>query len=186
MLGGEQRAWFLRLEAERDNLRAALQWLYYQGEDVLALRLAAALGYFWWMRGYFAEGQRYLEDLLERVPGEAADPHPRTRALQSLDLQVLVQGEVERARRVLEESLTVARSTGEARSIAFSFACLGRYETLVGKPERGIPFSEEALARSREAGDGWSTAQALHELGVAALHDGDYTTDSTRVKALGG
>ncbi len=174
LIGGEQRAWFLRLEAERDNLRAALQWLSYQGEDVLALRLAAALGYFWWMRGYFAEGQRNLEDLLERVPGEVADPHTRARALQSLGLQLLLQGEVERARRVLEEGLAVARSTGEARSIAFSLICLGRYETLVGKPEQGISFSEEALARSREAGDRWSTARALHELGVAALHAGDY------------
>ena len=174
LIGGEQRAWFLRLEAERGNLRVALRWLTSQSEYGPALRLAAALGYFWWMRGYFAEGQRYLENLLERVPSESADPHTRARALQSLGLQILVQGEVERARTVLEEGLAVARSTGEARSSALSLICLGRYETLVGKPEQGIPFSEEALACSREAGDRWSTARALHELGVAALHARDY------------
>ncbi|MBA2714859.1 MAG: hypothetical protein H0U55_15045, partial [Rubrobacteraceae bacterium] len=172
LIGGEQRTWFLCLEAERGNLRAALQWLSCQGEDVLALRLAAALGYFWWIHGHFAEGQRYLEDLLERVPEEAADPGTRASALQSLGILLLLQGEVERARRVLEEGLAVARSTGEARSIAFSLACLGRYTTLFGKPEESIPFSEEALARSREANDTWSTARALHELGVAALHAG--------------
>jgi non-specific serine/threonine protein kinase len=177
LLQGEQRAWFLRLEAERDNFRAALQWLSYQEEDVLALRLATALGYFWWMRGYFAEGRRYLQDLLERTLAEATDshdPHTRARALQSLGLPLLLQGEVERAREVLEESLAVARSTGEVRDSAISLVCLGRYETLVGKPDRGISYSEEALAHSREATDEWSTARALHELGVAALHAGDY------------
>ena len=174
LIGVEQRTWFLRLEAERGNLRSALQWLSHQGEDVLALRLGAALGYFWWIQGHFAEGQRYLEDLLERVPEEAADPHTRSSALQSLGMALLLQGEVERAWSVLEEGLAVARSTGEARSIAFSLACLGRYTTLVGNPEGSISFSEEALARSREAGDRWSTARALHELGVAALHAGDH------------
>jgi predicted ATPase/transcriptional regulator with XRE-family HTH domain len=35
-----QRAWFLRLEQEHGNLRAALRWLWDRGEDELALRLA--------------------------------------------------------------------------------------------------------------------------------------------------
>ena len=174
LIGGEQRTWFLCLEAERGNLRAALRWLSCRGEDVLALRLAAALGYFWWIHGHIAEGRRYLEDMLERVPEEAADPRTRASALRSLGIALLLQGEVERARRVLEEGLAVARSTGEAQSIAFSLACLGRYTTLVGKPEESMSFSEEALARSREANDPWSTARALHELGVAAFHAGDY------------
>ncbi len=174
LIGGEQRTWFLRLEAERGNLRAALWLLSRRGEDALALRLAAALGYFWWIHGHIAEGRRFLEHLLERVPEGVADPHTRASALRSLGIGLLLQGEVERARRALEEGLAVARSTGEARSIAFSLACLGRYETLVGKPEESISFSEEALARSREANDTWSTARALHELGIAALHAGDY------------
>lgn len=59
--GRDQRAWFFRLEREHDNLRAALRWLLDQAgsddSDVAAeweagLRLAGALGYFWYLRGY--------------------------------------------------------------------------------------------------------------------------------------
>src|SRR5262249_41357877 len=61
----DQRAWFLRLEGEQDNLRAALRWLLDQdgpkGSEAAAeraggLRLAAALGWVWVARGDHGEG----------------------------------------------------------------------------------------------------------------------------------
>src|SRR5262249_49459421 len=57
--GHGQRLWYLRLERERDNLRTALRWLLDQDlgtEREGALRLAGALGLFWVLRGYHAEG----------------------------------------------------------------------------------------------------------------------------------
>ena len=59
--GAEQAAWFERLDAENDNLRAALSWLLEQGEGELALRLSGALGEFWHVRGHLEEGGRWLE-----------------------------------------------------------------------------------------------------------------------------
>jgi predicted ATPase len=75
LIGPDQLAWFLYLEQEHDNLRTALRWLSSRGEDVQALRLAAALGYFWWARGYYSDGRRLLEELVGRTPGTATDPH---------------------------------------------------------------------------------------------------------------
>ncbi|HEX8916880.1 MAG TPA: AAA family ATPase, partial [Chloroflexota bacterium] len=69
LIGPAQREWFLRLEQEHENLRAALEWLWDHGENELALRLAGALGYFWDVRGYLREGQKALEKALARVPG---------------------------------------------------------------------------------------------------------------------
>ena len=55
--------WAGRLEAEHDNLRAALDDL--QARDPLHyLQLAGALGWFWMARSHFAEGTRRLEDTL--------------------------------------------------------------------------------------------------------------------------
>ena len=55
--------WAGRLEAEHDNLRAALDDL--QTRDPLQyLRLAGALGWFWMARSHFAEGTRRLEAAL--------------------------------------------------------------------------------------------------------------------------
>ena len=81
--GSGQRVWFLRLEREQDNLRAALGWLLDQGgaEREAGLRLAEALHDFWWRRGYHAEGERWLEGalaqtLLQTLPHADYDAAP--------------------------------------------------------------------------------------------------------------
>lgn len=168
LVGGGQRAWFLRLEAEHDNLRVAIGWFSSRGEDVLALRLGAALGYFWWMCGHITEGRRELGNLLERAPG--GDSEPRTRALRNFGVLLLLHGERGRARAVLEDGLSAARSANDPRGAALSLLCLGVCAMLGGDPEEAVSFLEESLARSRGAGYGWGAAWALSQLGVAAVH----------------
>src|SRR5262249_54160565 len=51
-----------RLETEYDNLRAALEWSRVRRESDAVLRLAAALGRFWYRRGYWREGRAWLEE----------------------------------------------------------------------------------------------------------------------------
>src|SRR5512137_510766 len=59
--GRNQLEWLGRLEQDHDNLRAALEWALEQdgltpGEQQRSLKLAAALRWFWRMRGHFHEG----------------------------------------------------------------------------------------------------------------------------------
>src|SRR6266702_2374210 len=49
--GSEQLAWFARLSAELDNLRAAWHWLLDRGEAALSLRLLGSLGFWLLMTG---------------------------------------------------------------------------------------------------------------------------------------
>jgi predicted ATPase/DNA-binding CsgD family transcriptional regulator/Tfp pilus assembly protein PilF len=174
LFGREQRAWFLRLEAEQDNLRAALRWLSWRGEHALALRLAATLGYFWSVRGHYSEGRRILAESVGRTPGGATDPRTRALALSWLGVLLLVQGEMRQARVVLEDALAVARSADDPRSVTVSLVCLGICARLSGEWEKSTPLLEEALANSREAGDAWGTARALQELGAVAIYARDY------------
>jgi predicted ATPase len=51
--GSQQPVWLERLEKEHDNMRAALSWALGQGQDSeLALRMGAAPGEFWYLRGH--------------------------------------------------------------------------------------------------------------------------------------
>jgi predicted ATPase len=57
----EQVVWLDRLEAEHDNLRAALSWYTQDDSGAEAeLQLAEALGWFWIIQGYLFEGRDWL------------------------------------------------------------------------------------------------------------------------------
>jgi predicted ATPase/DNA-binding SARP family transcriptional activator len=73
--GPEQLPWFRRLEAERDNLLAALRWLADDGDARRALRLAISLGWFWVLAGSTNDALAAIR-LAHAVPG-AADPLDR-------------------------------------------------------------------------------------------------------------
>src|SRR5947207_11400797 len=72
--------WVRRLDAEHDNLRAALDHLH-DHDAPRYLQLVGALGWFWLARSHFSEGTRRLEDALAS-PGDDA-PHT-ARALTAL------------------------------------------------------------------------------------------------------
>src|SRR5262249_18367289 len=74
--GAQQHEWLAKLEAEHDNLRAALAWAYerarnQEGDSLerdsleLGLRTARALLTFWRMKGYLGDGRAQLERLLD-------------------------------------------------------------------------------------------------------------------------
>ena len=60
--GPDQPRWLDRLDEEHDNIRAALSWLLQQADGAgMALRMCAALGEYWYLRGHIGEGRRWLE-----------------------------------------------------------------------------------------------------------------------------
>jgi predicted ATPase len=61
--GPVELEWLDRLEAEHQNIRAALDW-YQRRDPGEALRLATAMSRFWGVRGHFTEGRQRLKTLL--------------------------------------------------------------------------------------------------------------------------
>jgi predicted ATPase/DNA-binding SARP family transcriptional activator len=163
--GPDMAAWGERVEREHDNLRAALA----HAEPGIALRIAAALGYFWYRYGYSAEGAAQLE----RALAAAADAPPllRGRALQPLGI-LRAERNDERAEATFREALAMFRAAGDRTRIAVALNSLG-----VMARQRGD--AEAARAAFTEAGDAYRAlddrrrlADALSNLGVVAVDQG--------------
>ncbi|RBQ16101.1 AfsR/SARP family transcriptional regulator [Spongiactinospora rosea] len=67
---GAQRPWVARLDAEHDNMLAALHWAAEAGDAATAVRLAAALGMYWTIRGDGTATTARIREALA-VPGES-------------------------------------------------------------------------------------------------------------------
>ncbi|MEU4621354.1 BTAD domain-containing putative transcriptional regulator [Actinoplanes sp. NPDC023801] len=67
-----QLEWLAVLEAEHDNIGAAMRGALAAGDASGAMRLAAAAGWYWWLGGYKAEGIELITAATE-VPGEVGD-----------------------------------------------------------------------------------------------------------------
>jgi predicted ATPase/DNA-binding SARP family transcriptional activator len=70
----EQLQWLARLEAEHDNIGAAMRGALAAGETNGAMRLAANAGWYWWLGGHKAEGNDLIM-AAATMPGEADDEH---------------------------------------------------------------------------------------------------------------
>jgi predicted ATPase len=173
LVGRTQRTWFVRLEQELGNLRAALRWLWDHGEDEPALRLAGALGYFWEVRGYLSEGQKALEEALARMPN--ADPRPRARVLNRLGSILLWQGETDRSRVVLDEALALGRALQDSDVVARALTHLGRRANYGGLSAEGmreaVQLLEEALALRQLMGIGGALPTSVPSWRGSRLHN---------------
>jgi predicted ATPase/DNA-binding XRE family transcriptional regulator len=172
LTGGQQALWLDRLEQERDNLRAALQWSLQDGRDAaLGMRLAAALWRFWNTRGNLSEGRHWLEMALSSTD---ADTTERARVLHGAGNLALAQGDDVHAEAWQTESLGVSQRLHDTFGITRSLNSLGLVAKHQGRYERATTFFAESLALSRTSGDPWVTAMVLTNLGVLATYMGDW------------
>ncbi|RCV49573.1 BTAD domain-containing putative transcriptional regulator [Marinitenerispora sediminis] len=68
--GSGQLEWLRRLDAEHDDILAALRWAVRAGEREFALEMLAALTSYWWLRGRRVEGAAVARDLLKDLAAE--------------------------------------------------------------------------------------------------------------------
>ncbi|WP_433606234.1 BTAD domain-containing putative transcriptional regulator [Dactylosporangium sp. CA-139114] len=68
----EQLQWLAVLEAEHDNIAAAMRAAIAGGDAHAAMRLGAGAGFYWWLAGHKAEGIELLGAAI-RLPGAVPD-----------------------------------------------------------------------------------------------------------------
>jgi predicted ATPase/DNA-binding CsgD family transcriptional regulator len=174
LLDPEQLLWLDRLERDLDNLRAILQAGITGGteEREVALRLGAALQFFWIGRGHLHEGRGFLERLLRRTV--AASAPVRLRGLSALEAILLNQGDTRGFEPVADEALALAQKQGDQRQVARALILRG---VAMMQERRDYAQAqaclEEALTLGRVFGDRLLIAVALMSLGRLALYRQD-------------
>jgi predicted ATPase/transcriptional regulator with XRE-family HTH domain len=169
----QQAVWFARLESEHRNLQAALGWYEERGEVARGLRLVGALSWFWMVRGHLFEGRERLAALLA-LPGTAALPAARAKALETAGTFAFYQRDYAAARSLQEECLAIRRRLGDRAGILSALANLGQTVSQQGDRTAARALYTESLGLSRELGYLPGVCTALHCLGMLAHEQGDH------------
>jgi predicted ATPase len=170
--GPDQQVSMRRLEADLDNLRAALRWAQAYDAHETGLRLGGALWYFWFLSGRLSEGRGWLDALSTSAQGTGTAA-VRANALVGASWLTLSQGAYAEATALAEESLALYDSLGDRRGRAAALTNLVCVALDQGDTARARPLAEESLALRREVGDGWGICISLNNLGCLAAVDGN-------------
>jgi predicted ATPase/DNA-binding SARP family transcriptional activator len=169
--GTQQPAWLERLEAEHDNLRAALEWSL-ATDPQLALALAGELRNFWDLRGYVREAERWLEQALIAAP-----PTPtigRVKALRGRANVALCLEDLERAAAFADEALRVCRELGDESELSSCYNSRGSVATIIGDYELAEACYAEGAHLARRVGNRWLLMLATINLGNLLMTRHDY------------
>ena len=144
----------------------ALRYCAEAGLPALQLRLAAALGKFWFLRGELVEGQHWLGQALANG---SPDAELRVKALASATMINLWQGRVAEADELAQElwALAIDLDTGTR---AEGLHLRGTVASFRGDMAHAVPLFEQSAELSREAGNDWLLAQSINNLGDCALN----------------
>ena len=169
--GPEQVDWYDRLEAEHNNLRSALEWFQTQGDAECGLRLAGALWWFWWRRGYLTEGRERLLSILSRA--QSSRPSVGlVKAICGAGFLSCLQGDFTRAACLASQSINLSRELDDKFLTAYA---LIHYGVIIrADPASALSAVEEGLELFRESGNRWGIATALNYLGEIWRSQGAY------------
>lgn len=164
LIGPDEDAWIARLDAERQNLRAAYAWSRTIASGAsYALRLAYGARR-WLCRGGLDLGRPVLADELAHPD---VQPSVRCRGLVAGGYLSYFAGRYDDARRLAEEAFTLAEGLDDKARAADAKGLVG-LSLLDGDLAAAAQAMAEAVALARLAGDGVVVADQLIALGEAA------------------
>lgn len=170
-----QVMWLDHLEQEHENVRVALHWLLEHNGTETALRLAGALGGYWFYRGHLSEGQHFLQQVLaaSSVSNENTATRMRANALYVVGWLTFWRLEMSRASILLEEGMRLFQTLEDKRGVAACLNLMGIIKKDQGDFIAGNAMHEESLRLCREIGDQEGIADSLLTLGVLAFFCGE-------------
>ena len=164
--GAEQSRALAWLEAEHENVLAAIAFDAGPGDDPeLALQLAGAAWWFWYVRGHFARGRAALDLVLAR-PGAGAPTPARATSLLGAGALAYTQGDRVAGRARSLEAVAAFDALGERLGIARALTGVALCDADDGRHAEAAAGYLRAIAIFRELGEVRRLAATLTNLGV--------------------
>lgn len=175
LLGAQQIEWVERLGPEFYNFRYALDTsLEIEGPwPALGLRLAAALGRFWEIRGLLVEGAELLANLLIH-PSNAAPTAERAAGLAVAGRLAWISDRIEPGREYAREALEIYRALGHEQGIGTMAIEFAFFEFDQRNREGANALIREGEEIAKRLGDKRMMANVYRAKGAEATLDQDY------------
>jgi len=166
--GPEQVEALRRMDAERDNVRAALDWsLKTESED--GLWLIGAVWFYWYVRAHVREGRMWADSLLEGAKDEHTK-EARTKALIAAGNIAMAQQDTKAWLSMFQQALELSEGIDSPRMLALIHYGLGNALKEVGETERSAHHREIAGELFLQAGDRLGYFKVL--LAIAVSQEG--------------
>lgn len=143
--------WLARLEAEHDNLRAALEWADANGQVEWQLRMLGALTLFFELRAHLGEGGRWFARALG---ADGAPSSIRARALWGAAHVAGYGGDFVTASTRAAQALAMAEELGDDRVRARALNHIG-FVQMWSEPGLALEEFKVSVQLGRQTGDHW-------------------------------
>jgi predicted ATPase/DNA-binding SARP family transcriptional activator len=133
----EQLEWLARLDADHDNLHAAVRAAIAAGATAAAIRLVATVGWYWWLHGHKVEGADLAAEVVA-MPGAVRD-EDRALAL-SLAAMLAIDGMYDQQRAMVwfAEAVEIARASAGTHPLLRLVVALNDVMIADGRPTDGL------------------------------------------------
>ena len=161
--------WYVQLDLETPNLRAALAWCM-DNDVALGARLALDLSRYWRVRGNITEARARLAQLL----AASADPQSRAALLCSASSFAAMQDDFDASLAFASEAGDLAREAGDSGGTAEALFRIAEVEHRKGTLDRAKALYNDARALFSECGNTRGEMLCVSNLGMLARQEGDY------------
>ena len=171
--GPAQVVWLNRLAQESPNLNAALTWCDRADQVELGLRMTAALGWFWYLRGGDRwEGRTWLDRFATRTADMPAAAYARALALSAAGLLAQYHLDLGAALSLQESALALGHELESPQIIATALGRLAHLSLFRTEFERGDELAAASHELYWQLSDRWGMAFALDTRGLIARSRG--------------
>ena len=180
--GGEQTTALTEIASEIENIRAAWRWAIKNGKEGQIAHSVDSMYRFHEIRGWLREG----EEIIAAVETSMRSTHGDTTSL-SLD-RLIHHGKImsflgafnyrlgahDKARSLLQKSVSILRNMDARAELAFSLNYLGAVDFLQENYDAARELLNESLSLFRETDNRLGQAISLHHLGLVAFSLDDF------------